>query len=176
MSSLSDTFGTPALHVRKPGSDVVEVYPTPGDDPFQSEIDAFIDVVEGKPNAKILSGYEDAAKTYEMTWAIRNSAEEWTRRLSQRQGRTWRGSVESLFHIWTMRQMNRQHCRNLIMAESKPSEGFCCIMGWQMTDCQKVYLSTFIYILRYDQPTEVSASFRKRRTKQSMQLTMGWGT
>lgn len=88
MSSLSDPFGTPALHVRKPGSDVVEVYPTPGDDPFQSEIDAFIDVVEGKPNAKILSGYEDAAKTYEMTWAIRNSAEEWTRRLSQRQGRT----------------------------------------------------------------------------------------
>ncbi|ADV21110.1 NAD binding dehydrogenase [Cryptococcus gattii Ru294] len=84
---LSDPFGTPALHVRKPGSDVLEVYPTPGDDPYQSEIDVFIDAIEGKPDAKILCGYEDAAKTYEMTWAIRNSSEEWTRKLSRRYGR-----------------------------------------------------------------------------------------
>lgn len=88
MFSLSDPFGTPALHVRKPGSDVIEVHPTPGDDPFQTEIDTFIDVVEGKPDAKILSGYEDAARTYEMTWAVRNSSEEWTRRLGRRYGQT----------------------------------------------------------------------------------------
>ncbi|WVQ70968.1 hypothetical protein IAR50_000493 [Cryptococcus sp. DSM 104548] len=82
---LSDPYGTPALHVRKPGSDTIEVHPTPGDDPYQTEIDTFIDTVEhGNPAIKILSSYEDAAKTYEMTWAIRNSSEGWTRRLDQK--------------------------------------------------------------------------------------------
>ncbi|ODO11709.1 hypothetical protein I350_00493 [Cryptococcus amylolentus CBS 6273] len=83
--SLSDPYGTPALHIRKPGSDAIEIHPTPGDDPYQTEIDTFIDTVEkGNPAIKILSSYEDAAKTYEMTWAVRKSSEESTRRLDMK--------------------------------------------------------------------------------------------
>ncbi|WVN90351.1 uncharacterized protein L203_105587 [Cryptococcus depauperatus CBS 7841] len=85
---LSDPFGTPALHVRKPGSDVINVHPTPGDDPYQTEMDTFIDTVEGlPPKLKILSSYEDAAQTYELTWAIRESSESWTSKLNKKYGR-----------------------------------------------------------------------------------------
>ncbi|WVQ85679.1 hypothetical protein IAT38_007845 [Cryptococcus sp. DSM 104549] len=77
---LSDPFGTPALHIRKPGSDNIEVHPTPGDDPYQTEMNTFIDAVEGiTPNPSILSTYGDAARTYELTWAIRESSEKWTK-------------------------------------------------------------------------------------------------
>ncbi|TYJ56368.1 hypothetical protein B9479_002916 [Cryptococcus floricola] len=85
---LSDPFGSPAIHVRKPGSDIAEIHPTPGDDPFQTEMDTFIDTVENvDPAVKILSSYEDAAKTYELTWAVRKSSEESTKRLNKKYNR-----------------------------------------------------------------------------------------
>ncbi|RSH90366.1 hypothetical protein EHS25_000971 [Saitozyma podzolica] len=85
---LADPFGTPALHIRKPGSDIIEVHPTPGDDPYFTEIDGFIDAIEGGPNASILAPYEDAARTYEMTWVIRNRSEEMTRLVLAKRGKT----------------------------------------------------------------------------------------
>jgi hypothetical protein len=59
------------------------------DDPFFSEVSAFIDAIEGGPDPHILSSFEDATKTYEyvppcgcvskltgrLTWAIRLAAE-----------------------------------------------------------------------------------------------------
>ena len=53
--------------------------PTPvDDDAYFTEIDAFIDVVDGKGSEeRILCGYEDAVGTYEMTWAVRAAAEKW---------------------------------------------------------------------------------------------------
>ncbi|KAG8993772.1 hypothetical protein FRB93_001926 [Tulasnella sp. JGI-2019a] len=45
------------------------------DDPFYSEVSNFIDAVEGGPDSNILSSFEDAAKTYELTWAIRLASE-----------------------------------------------------------------------------------------------------
>ncbi|WVF70604.1 hypothetical protein IAT40_005396 [Kwoniella sp. CBS 6097] len=85
---LVDPFGTPALHVRRPGSDQIEVHPTPGDDPYQTEMNHFIDHIEGGPEPELLSTYEDAARTYELTWAIRNSSEEWTRRTIAKKGKS----------------------------------------------------------------------------------------
>ncbi|WVR05861.1 hypothetical protein IAU60_002887 [Kwoniella sp. DSM 27419] len=85
---LADPFGTPALHVRRPGSDQIEIHPTPGDDPYQTEINHFIDRIEGGPEPSLLSTYEDAARTYELTWAIRNSSEEWTRRTLAKKGKS----------------------------------------------------------------------------------------
>lgn len=35
------------------------------DDPFFSEVSAFIDAIEGGPDPHILSSFEDATKTYE---------------------------------------------------------------------------------------------------------------
>lgn len=52
VTSLSDPYGTPALQLRRPGSDTFETIPTPGDDPYQTEIDQFIDAVRravGRP-------------------------------------------------------------------------------------------------------------------------------
>lgn len=46
-----------------------------GDDPYQTEMNHFIDAIEGGPEPTILSSYEDATQTYEMTWAIRNASE-----------------------------------------------------------------------------------------------------
>jgi len=64
--------------------DVDLIYKFSDDDPFFSEASNFIDVVEGKNYASeevnILSSFEDACKTYEFTWAIRNASEK-TRKL-----------------------------------------------------------------------------------------------
>jgi hypothetical protein len=101
MLSLVDPYGEPQLHVRRPGSDEYEVIPTPGDDPYQTEMNHFIDTVrqvvykmgiandqiEGGENPEILSTYEDAAKTYEFTWAIRQSSEESTKKQLAKYGK-----------------------------------------------------------------------------------------
>ncbi|WVQ85028.1 hypothetical protein IAT38_007192 [Cryptococcus sp. DSM 104549] len=85
---LSDPFGTPALHIRQPGSDAITIHPTPGDDPYQTEMDAFIDSIEGVDSGAgdILSTFEDAARTYEMTWRIRLASEETSRKVGVRRG------------------------------------------------------------------------------------------
>jgi len=92
---LQDPFGTPAVAIRRPGSDELVVHPTPGDDPYMTEISNFIDAVsslqrqtsdtdgfqvEGGPEPHFLSSYADAAKTYEFTWAVRRASEAMTRR------------------------------------------------------------------------------------------------
>ncbi|KAK4686280.1 hypothetical protein P7C73_g3851, partial [Tremellales sp. Uapishka_1] len=85
---LADPFGSPALHVRRPGTDHAEIIPTPGpDDPYQTEMDHFIDAIEGG-NLPILCTYEDAAKTYEFTWKIRLSSEESTRKQLAKKGKS----------------------------------------------------------------------------------------
>ncbi|EIW72411.1 hypothetical protein M231_02972 [Tremella mesenterica] len=85
---LQDPFGIPSLSIRKPGSDIPEVIQLTGDDPYQTEVDAFIDAIDGNGASRILCDYADAAKTYEMTWYIRNSAEESSRRLREMNGVT----------------------------------------------------------------------------------------
>jgi len=67
------------LYVRRPGSDLEETHRFPDEDPFFSEISNMIDIVEDieedPESATILSSYEDAVKTYELTWAIRRASE-----------------------------------------------------------------------------------------------------
>ena len=43
--------------------------------------------IEGGENPEILSTYEDAAKTYEFTWAIRASSEESTKKQLAKYGK-----------------------------------------------------------------------------------------
>jgi hypothetical protein len=46
------------------------------DDPYFSEIKAFVADVEGKKGPRqVLSSFADAVKTYEFTWAIRDRSE-----------------------------------------------------------------------------------------------------
>jgi len=76
---LVNPYVQPVLYIRRPGSDLEETHRFPDDDPFFSEISNLIDVVEdieeNPDNAMILSSYEDACKTYELTWAIRRASE-----------------------------------------------------------------------------------------------------
>jgi predicted dehydrogenase len=72
---LIDPYNAPQLLVRRPGDDHNERHQFTDDDPFFSEMSAFIDSVEGKPDSHILSSFEDATKTYELTWAIRLASE-----------------------------------------------------------------------------------------------------
>lgn len=48
----------------------------PHQDPFFSEVSNLIDNIEkGRGSAPILSSYEDAVKTYALTWKIREASE-----------------------------------------------------------------------------------------------------
>nr|XP_019015095.1 NAD binding dehydrogenase [Kwoniella pini CBS 10737]OCF53876.1 NAD binding dehydrogenase [Kwoniella pini CBS 10737] len=76
----------PELLVRRPGSDEFEKTVTPGDDAYQTEMNHFIDAIEGGAEPEIFSSYEDAAKTYEMTWVIRNSAENANSKIKEQKG------------------------------------------------------------------------------------------
>ncbi|WRT66398.1 uncharacterized protein IL334_003354 [Kwoniella shivajii] len=74
---LVDPYGiSPRLYIRKPGTteEVRTIFTD--DDCYLSEIEAIIDVIDGKSdNSVILSPYEDSIKTYEFTWAIRLAGE-----------------------------------------------------------------------------------------------------
>ncbi|KAG7098214.1 hypothetical protein E1B28_000182 [Marasmius oreades] len=76
---LVDPYVQPILYIRAPGEDIEKVLRFPDDDPFFSEISNFIDVVEDveeSPEAAvILSSYEDACRSYQLTWAIREATE-----------------------------------------------------------------------------------------------------
>ncbi|KAI9638084.1 putative oxidoreductase C terminal-domain-containing protein [Dioszegia hungarica] len=72
---LVDPYNAPTLYVRRPGDDHEERHVYTDDDPFFSEVSSFIDSIEGGPDPHILSSFEDATKTYELTWAIRLASE-----------------------------------------------------------------------------------------------------
>jgi predicted dehydrogenase len=73
---LVDPYNAPALYFRRPGDDHEEVVRYQNDDPFFSEVSNLIDNIEkGKGAAPILSSYDDAVKTYALTWAIREASE-----------------------------------------------------------------------------------------------------
>lgn len=73
---LVDPYNAPALYFRRPGDDHEEVVRYQNDDPFFSEVSNLIDNIEkGRGSAPILSSYDDAVKTYALTWAIREASE-----------------------------------------------------------------------------------------------------
>lgn len=74
---LVDPYNAPVLYLRRPGDDHEEVIRYNQDDPFFSEVSNLIDNIErGKGSAPILSSYEDAVKTYALTWRIRERSEQ----------------------------------------------------------------------------------------------------
>ncbi|CAD6904425.1 unnamed protein product [Tilletia controversa] len=78
---LVDPYNAPVLYFRRPGDDHEEVVRYASDDPFFSEVANLIDVIENGPGAApILSTYEDATKTYALTWAIREASERSTKK------------------------------------------------------------------------------------------------
>lgn len=58
----------------------------PGDDPFHSEFAALVSREGEEKSSKdaILSSYEDAYKTYEFTWRIREASEESAKKLREK--------------------------------------------------------------------------------------------
>ena len=76
---------------RTPTSEQEEVFSYPDDDPFYTEFDNLIDVIDNNKNnnsetsgSQILSTYLDACKTYDFTWRIRDESEKSSERLSLR--------------------------------------------------------------------------------------------
>lgn len=77
----------PLLYVRRPGGSKEDVYTFEDDDPYFSEISAFVDMIDSgaattgpgaiRPfdESSILSSYEDAFKTFKFTWEIRMAGE-----------------------------------------------------------------------------------------------------
>ncbi|KAI0712665.1 putative oxidoreductase C terminal-domain-containing protein [Earliella scabrosa] len=73
---LVDPYSVPKLYIKRPGTHEQETHVFDDDDPFLTELATFVDVVDGRRESdEILSPYEDAIKTYELTWAIRRASE-----------------------------------------------------------------------------------------------------
>ena len=72
--SLSDPYlPSCTLRIRKTGSIHDTVVSFPNDDPYLEEDKAFLEAVLSGDSGLIRSSYEDAAKTYELSWAIRRA-------------------------------------------------------------------------------------------------------
>jgi len=76
---LVNPYVQPILYIRKPGDDNETAVKFPDDDPFFSEVSILVDQIEDiedDPDApQILSTYDDACRSYELTWAIRTASE-----------------------------------------------------------------------------------------------------
>ncbi|KAI0797984.1 putative oxidoreductase C terminal-domain-containing protein [Abortiporus biennis] len=76
---LVNPYVQPVLYIRRPGSDHEESHRFPDDDPFFSEISVWIDniedIEEDPETSHILCSFEDACKSYQLTWAIREASE-----------------------------------------------------------------------------------------------------
>lgn len=62
------------LRVRESGSDQETVYSFPYADPYLEEDRAFLAAVRARDTSLIRSSYEDAAKTYQFSWALRRAS------------------------------------------------------------------------------------------------------
>ena len=83
------------LNKRSPETDGEQIFTFPEDDPYQTQLNAFIATIEeadANPQNEtlqenmenqILSSYSDAVKTYAFTWAIRLASENKNKKLSQ---------------------------------------------------------------------------------------------
>ncbi len=72
---LSDPYHSCQLSVRYPNNQGGEVLSFTDDDPFRSEISAFLEAIRSGNRSLIRSGYADAMRSHEFAWAIRRSAE-----------------------------------------------------------------------------------------------------
>jgi len=76
---LVNPYVQPILYIRRPGSDHEETHNFPDDDPLFSEVSNLIDIIEDieedSEESQVLSSYEDACKSYQLTWAIREASE-----------------------------------------------------------------------------------------------------
>ncbi|POY76597.1 hypothetical protein BMF94_0187 [Rhodotorula taiwanensis] len=96
---LIDPYNSPELRVRTPDGDEEQVYKFDRDDPYASELGAWLDecdqgksgddsAVADDDSYGILSSYEDAAKTYALSWAIRYASEANTKRFRKKEKKT----------------------------------------------------------------------------------------
>ncbi|GAA5918606.1 hypothetical protein JCM6882_000830 [Rhodosporidiobolus microsporus] len=92
---LIDPYNAPELRVRTPEGDEEQIFTFERDDPYAGELNAFIDETEtamgmgggsavaDEDSYDILSSFEDAAKTYALTWAIRVASEANTKKFKK---------------------------------------------------------------------------------------------
>ena len=73
MMVLEDPYGDCRLIVRRPHSEESETFAFSNDDPYLSEDRAFIEAIRRNTPSLIRSPYDDAFKTFELTWAIRRA-------------------------------------------------------------------------------------------------------
>lgn len=71
---LQDPYGICRVLIRRPHSEETEEFDFQGDDAYLTENKAFLDAVRKGDQSGILSSYEDALKTYELTWAITDAS------------------------------------------------------------------------------------------------------
>lgn len=73
--SVRDPYEKCLITYRAPGTEEEQTLQL-RDDPYKTEIEAFINAIKTGDRTLIQSNFEDAFKTYQLTWAIRRKAEE----------------------------------------------------------------------------------------------------
>ena len=76
MSVLQNSFSYSSVWFLT-GEEEEEVYSYPSADPYMGEDKAFLDAVRSGDSSAIQSSYSDAAKTYQLSWDIRRSSEQY---------------------------------------------------------------------------------------------------
>ena len=71
---LLEPYGHCRVLVRRPHSEETEEFEFAGDDPYLTEDRAFLEAVRTGDCSGIRSSYDDALKTYELSWAITDAA------------------------------------------------------------------------------------------------------
>jgi predicted dehydrogenase len=71
---IEDPYHNMRIRIRRPGSEQHEVQDFKDDDPYLTELEVFLRAVSIKDPSGIRSPYEDAIKTYGLTWAITQRA------------------------------------------------------------------------------------------------------
>jgi len=61
------------LKVRRGYTDEEQEFVFPTADPYHGEVEVFLKAVRDKDSSTIKSSYEDAFKTYQLTWTIRRT-------------------------------------------------------------------------------------------------------
>lgn len=71
---LRDPYGKCQIDYREPGSETTKTIHMP-DDPYQLELETFIEACKNNDPTKVASPYADALKTHKLAWAIRTAAD-----------------------------------------------------------------------------------------------------
>ncbi|KAI9013333.1 putative oxidoreductase C terminal-domain-containing protein [Gaertneriomyces semiglobifer] len=98
MFRLVSPYDNPRVYVRSPASDAEVLYTFPEDDPYLTQMECLVDAVRSCNPEAVLCPWDDAARTYELTWAIRYASEKWGKERLLKEGKAMKSALAPTPH------------------------------------------------------------------------------